>query len=158
MGAIEEARYCEETGAPLNDAARRIVELATQVTPVQSRSEEDTTSGEDVLAGIPSVELAHGKWKYVAIDISSRGGGTKRVVRSIANIKFHAQTFESTMNRLRPLGIEGRVVGGGRIEFYPETKTVSIYGYSKTFGRAPGLNENSAKIIEGAFPDYNVQW
>lgn len=38
MGAIEEARYCEETGAPLNDAARRIVELATQVTPVQSRT------------------------------------------------------------------------------------------------------------------------
>eukprot|EP00959_Pyramimonas_sp_CCMP1952_P017915 380174-Pyramimonas_sp.AAC.1 len=34
------------------------------------------------------------------------------------------------MESLRPLGISGKVIGGGRIEYYPDKKSISIYGYA----------------------------
>ena len=52
----------------------------------------------------------------------------QRIVRSIAGLKFHGQTYESTLEALRPQGIHGTVIGGGRIEYDPEKKTISIYG------------------------------
>ena len=50
------------------------------------------------------------------------------------------------------------VVGGGRIERDDEAKTMSVYGYSKTFGRCPGCNERTAIILREAFPEYETTW
>ena len=69
--------------------------------------------------------------------------------------------YQAAMDKLERQGlnqVEGHVIGGGRIEYYPKKKTVSIYGYSKTFGRAKGCNERSAEIVRRSFPDYNVTW
>ena len=55
-------------------------------------------------------------------------------------------------------GAKGRVIGGGRIVYDPSARTVSVYGYSKTFGRAKGCNEHSAGLIEAAMPDCTVSW
>ena len=68
-------------------------------------------------------------------------------------------------------GVRGRVVGGGRItykramaakakEAKPSSKcaTVSVYGYSKTFGRKEGCNERSAAIVRAAMPAAKVTW
>ena len=41
------------------------------------------------------------------------------------------------MRELAPLGLAGKVIGGGRIEFEPKKRLVNIFGYSKTFGRCP---------------------
>ena len=39
-----------------------------------------------------------------------------------------------------------------------EAKTMSVYGYSKTFGRCPGCNERTAIILREAFPEYETTW
>ena len=67
--------------------------------------------------------------------------------------------YDHAMHALRPLGISGKVVGGGRIAYNPGARTVEVYGYSKSFGRAVGCNERSAEIIRRNFPDdYKVTW
>ena len=35
---------------------------------------------------------------------------------------------------------------------------MSVYGYSKTFGRCPGCNERTAIILREAFPEYETTW
>ena len=37
-------------------------------------------------------------------------------------------------------------------------KAVSVYGYSKTFGRSAGCNEHSAALIGEALPECKVTW
>ena len=49
-------------------------------------------------------------------------------------------------------------VGGGRIKRDDASKTISVYGYSKTFGRSPGCNEATAEMIRAALPGYRVDW
>ena len=57
-------------------------------------------------------------------------------------------------------GIRGKVIGGGRIEYCParQPPTVSIYGYSKTFGRSEGCNKLSASLVSAAMPAAKVSW
>jgi len=52
----------------------------------------------------------------------------QRVVRSVAQMPFHGNVYEAAMAPLRASGIDGRVIGGGRIEYYPEHKSISVYG------------------------------
>lgn len=101
--------------------------------------------------------LTQGKWKYVAIDIYF-GGDSKRIVRSYAGLSYHPENYDRAMRILAPQGIRGSVVGGGRILYEPTKQEVKVYGYSKSFGRAPGCNERSAELIREAFPDYDVTW
>ena len=143
--------FDDETGAPLNEAARRIVEEA------KAGASAAAAAGQSVLEGVPDVEIAPGKWKYVQIKLFS-GGESKLVVRNTANLGYHPEMYDHAMHKLRPLGIEGEVIGGGRIRYSVEEKAIDIYGYSKTFGRAPGCNEKSAEICRAAYPDYKVTW
>ena len=68
---------------------------------------------------------------------------------------------------IRPAGLNGSVVGGGRIECSGGgggggggggNCMVNIYGYSKTFGRAAGCNEASCAIGKEAYPEWRVSW
>ena len=75
-------------------------------------------------------------------------------------MSYHPEVYELLMNELcrtHP-SVRGRVVGGGRIKYDAQARTVSIYGYSKSFGRAPGCNERSAKMVSKAMPDAKVEW
>lgn len=50
-----------------------------------------------------------------------------------------------------------QVLGGGRIEHYPEQQVVSVYGYSAAFG--PAVHEVAAGLIQKAYPFYNgITW
>ena len=62
------------------------------------------------------------------------------------------------MKPLKKQGIQGSVVGGGRIIRDDKSLTMSVFGYSKTFGRSPGCNEASAEILRAEFPEYSVTW
>jgi len=115
----------------------------------------------EVLDKIPAVEIAEGKWKYVQIELTAPGEPPKLVVRNTAGLPYHPDMYYAAMDKLEKEGlgqVKGRVIGGGRIEYYPEQKTVSIYGYSKTFGRVKGCNQKSAEIVELAYPDHKVSW
>merc|ERR1712008_59302 len=96
--------------------------------------------------------------KFVTVDLQAADGATKRVVRSYLGLKYHAQNYERLMAQVRPLGISGRVVGGGRISMAAASKTISVYGYSKTYGRAPGCNEATATLLQKVLPDWAISW
>ena len=118
-------------------------------------------AGKGVLHSVPEVDIAEGKWKYVQIELTAPGEEPKLVVRNTAGLAYHPDMYEAAMDALERQGLKqvrGRVIGGGRIEFYPKEKTCSIYGYSKTFGRAKGCNKKSAEIVEAAYPDHKVTW
>uniref|UniRef100_A0A7S3K3L8 14 kDa phosphohistidine phosphatase n=1 Tax=Aureoumbra lagunensis TaxID=44058 RepID=A0A7S3K3L8_9STRA len=151
------AKFDEETGAPLNDAARAIL--------VRHRHDADAVassgSREDVVAvfdRLPEIDIAEGVWKYVLLEIEV-DGRRRHIVRALSGLHYHAEIYELTAAQLRPLGIKCRVVGGGRINKNSSTKTIDVYGYSKTFGRAPGCNQHAADIIRHSIPsDFDVSW
>ena len=107
---------------------------------------------------VPVSIHAKGKFKYVLIDVS--GGATKQhLVRSIADVMYHANVYETTVRKeLTPRGLRGSVLGGGRLVHDPARKTLDIYGYSMTFGRCEKCNQETAHMLEKAYPDYKVTW
>ena len=145
------ARFDDVTGAPLNQAAKDILARHDEGVSGSSAGAEATF---DRLA---SVDIAPGTWKYVLLECEL-GGRTRQIVRALEGLKFHAENYDVTASILKPLGIHIRVVGGGRIKRDDKNKTISVYGYSKTFGRAAGCNERSAAMIREALPAYAVDW
>ena len=86
-----------------------------------------------------------------------------QVVRNTRGLPYHPDMYNHAMDQLERQGlgedkVKGRVIGGGRIEFYPDEGTCFVYGYSKSFGRAPGCNAKSAELVEKAYPDLKVTW
>lgn len=160
-GGGGEARFDDETGAPLTEEAARLVARATSVGSKAGGATSGPAATGQTLASVESVSIAPGKWKYVQIELCDHDGATKRVVRSFAGRKFHADMYEKAMEELQPLGIlglRGTVIGGGRIEYDTDANEVSVYGYSKTFGRAAGCNKKSAELITQALPECKVTW
>jgi len=155
-GADETPLYDEETGAPLNEAARQLVAMSKEGAAVSARQ---AATDEGPLAAIAAGNVADGKWKYVQVRLTVEGH-SKLVVRSFKNHKFHAEMYQVLMKEVKKKNpsIQGDVIGGGRIVKDSKQKSISIYGYSKTFGRCEGCNEKSAEIISLAFPDYSVTW
>ena len=159
-----EGRFDEETGAPLTEEAAQLVAKATAAGTFHDTAGPGGAAGaaaargQEKLASVAPVAIAPGKWKYVQIELRGSDGATKRIVRSFAGRKFHADMFEKAMQELEPLGLRGGVIGGGRIEYDTTAKTVNVYGYSKTFGRAAGCNELSASLISQTMPECKVTW
>ena len=54
-------------------------------------------------------------------------------------------------------GLSGQVIGGGRITCDHERRVVSVFGYSRTFGRAAGCNKRTAGLISTHLR-YKVAW
>lgn len=104
------------------------------------------------------VEVAEGTWKFVLVELTAPGGEQRCVVRSYARLRFHAENYDRLMEGLRPLGIGGKVLGGGRIIKDSEKQTLSVYGYSKTYGRSKGCNQATADILQRANPGWAVTW
>lgn len=173
MGEEDAPKYDDETGVPLNDAARRVVEAATRH---PSAPAADGASAPSSLDGVPEVVIAEGKWKYVQIRLypldAEDGEYHKRVVRNASGLSYHADMYSDAMYKLESEGVRvsGKVVGGGRIVLDSKAKRVSVYGYSKTFGHNPskrdadgrtvfkGCNETTAEIIRRNYPGFTVDW
>ena len=138
----EKARFSDETGEALN---------------------EDELSSS--LKWIETVKITPGRHKYVLIDVYNERNERKLIVRSYANCGYHADNYRVGMRELRDDshfsasgGVRGRVIGGGRIEYDPESKSVNVYGYSMTFGRTPGCNKKTMEIIQREMGLVHAQW
>ena len=97
-------------------------QLVARATSHGAKATGDAVGGATAAPGqnlttVASVEIAPGKWKYVQIELRD-GEATKRIVRSFAGRKFHADMFEKAMQDLEPLGLQGVVIGGGSSNFY----------------------------------------
>ena len=111
----------------------------------------------EAFEALPAVSVAPGTWKFVLLEIAL-DGRRRELVRALEGLRFHAENYDVVAASLRPLGIQVRVVGGGRARRDDAARTISIYGYSKTFGRSPGCNERTAAIVRGELPGYQVDW
>ena len=145
------AKFDDVTGAPLNDAARSILQRHAATAPAPG------AGAAEAFDSLVDVVVAAGTWKFVLLECEL-DGRRKRIVRALQGLKYHAENYDVTAAPLKALGVHVRVVGGGRIKRDDATKTISVYGYSKTFGRSPGCNEATAEMIRAALPGYRVDW
>ena len=84
-----------------------------------------------------------GTFKYIQIHIGSKkdpSAEKKVLIRGTKAFKYHKDILKQWVTKeLQGNGqqdnFEYACPGGGRIKHTPETKTLFIYGYSKTFGR-----------------------
>ncbi|KAJ1449564.1 Janus/Ocnus family-domain-containing protein [Pelagophyceae sp. CCMP2097] len=150
-----EASFDESTGAPLNEAARSM--LRRHAAAAAAPAAESSAVAAAAFDRVPAVEVAEGVWKFVLLEIEL-GGRRRHIVRAIGGVKFHAAVFDRTAALLKPLGARCTVLGGGRIRRNAEKRHVEVYGYSKTFGRAPGANERTAALIAEHLAGYTVEW
>lgn len=87
------------------------------------------------------------------------GAPPQHLLRSISGVEFHADVYEEAVaDELKPLGLGGYVLGGGRLVHAPAAKTLDVYGYSKTFGRCGSCNEEAAAMLRHKYPEYKVTW
>jgi phosphohistidine phosphatase len=109
----------------------------------------------------PAHGFLHPIVRFVQIRLTIVGAGEKLIVRSMEGPAFHAEIFSAAMKCVRNKhggSVKGSVVGGGRIEYDTQRKFVKVFGYSKTFGRAPGCNRTSAELIRIALPGLEVDY
>lgn len=101
----------------------------------------------------------NGKFKYVLIKIytDDEGLNCKNIVRGYGWAGYHADIYDDTSERLSGLGIHTECLGGGRILHNPDTKTVTVFGYSMGFGKAD--HSISTELIKKRYPSYdNITW
>jgi phosphohistidine phosphatase len=106
------------------------------------------------------VSIAAGVFKYVLLRLSSPDAGGAAPPRSKLLVWGHpaADYHNALVQRAKAVaaraggGLRVDVLGGGRIEHYPEEKVISVYGYSAAFGPAP--HEVSAALLRRWHPHY----
>lgn len=110
---------------------------------------------------IPTVEIAPGAHKYVQMTAQTPTSPpqTRTFVISKRGAHYHANVAEPFSYRLEEAGYSDiRVKGGGRINYVPNERRISIFGYSYGFGLAD--HALSKKIVQedGRFADCAIVW
>ena len=101
---------------------------------------------------VPDVDIAEaGCFKYILIEVRERGataiGATKLIVRGNASCAYHGNVERTRRERDERISLadvldlveeqidEKKLLldckGGGRIRVDPQTRTISVYGYSQ---------------------------
>jgi len=112
---------------------------------------------EDILKSIQQVAIdSEGKvFKYILIEAKLRTE-RRKYVRGFERHDYHADIFdefEAAVKKLLPRG-SIKCLGGGRID--NKKDSILIYGYSQGYGRAK--HEDTAELVQSAFPDKKVTW
>ena len=119
---------------------------------------------------LPQVSIASGKFKYVLLRVREAGAAatagagaaaapaaprSKLLVWGHPAAEYHNHIYQRAKAAAARLGgLEVDVLGGGRIEHYPDQRVISVYGYSAAFGPAP--HEVSAALLRRWFPLYGA--
>ena len=115
------AKFDDATGAPLNDAARSILQRHAATAPAPG------AGAAEAFDSLVDVVVAAGTWKFVQLECEL-DGRRKRIVRALQGLKYHAENYDVTAAPLKALGVHVRVVGGGRIKRDDAAKTISVTG------------------------------
>ena len=113
------AKFDDVTGAPLNDAARSILQRHAATAPAPG------AGAAEAFDALVDVVVAAGTWKFVQLECEL-DGRRKRIVRALQGLKYHAENYDVTAAPLKALGIHVRVVGGGRIKRDDAAKAISV--------------------------------
>ena len=108
---------------------------------LQARLREDGNEGNDDLPidsgiRIPNVSIDAGAHKYVLINaLLPSGEERQHFVVSRRGAQYHRNAAEPFVEALERSGYSSiNILGGGRIAFDEEKKTIHIFGYSYGFG------------------------
>mmetsp|Transcript_11285 Transcript_11285/g.12798 ORF Transcript_11285/g.12798 Transcript_11285/m.12798 type:complete len:332 (+) Transcript_11285:186-1181(+) len=109
-----------------------------------------------------------GSYKYVLVQATDYNGETTLMVQGcpvdLGTKCKHPVAAKLIEASLKQYGLAMQVVGGGRITRHGLKKAkrkdglISIFGYSKSFGRCDDCNERACALIAAAYPDYVVRW
>lgn len=111
---------------------------------------------------VPQVDIDQGVFKYVLLRLtdSRDSSRSKLLVRGSCAAAYHNHILQHTKAQLQGLDPEGalqlQVLGGGRIEHYPQQQVASVYGYSAAFG--PAVHEVAAGLMKKWMPFTNISW
>ncbi|TNV75190.1 hypothetical protein FGO68_gene12392 [Halteria grandinella] len=105
-----------------------------------------------------------GTFKYIQIHVGSKKDPSSEkqiLIRGFKAFKYHKGIYQNWVQKELEAfhqqdNFEHTCPGGGRIKVTPETKTIFIYGYSKTFGRVS--HQVTQDILQAAYPEYNISW
>lgn len=159
MSAEEEKPlFSDSTGEALNASAWNLVREATASATNLNAENDDMNDDPASMRWIEPVQMTPGKHKYVLMKVYDEENGEKKfLVRSYARCSYHAENFREAVSELRKdermATLKAHVIGGGRIEYDEEKKSVFVYGYSMTFGRTPGCNKKTMEIIRKRFAE-----
>jgi phosphohistidine phosphatase len=103
------------------------------------------------------VQVDPGVAKYVLMRLrDQRCGRSKLLVWAATAAAYHNHIYQHAKGEVRRLCPSGMlqldVLGGGRIEHYPDQGVLSVYGYSAAFGPAP--HELAAAVLRQWYPFY----
>jgi phosphohistidine phosphatase len=105
------------------------------------------------------VEIDQGVFKYVLLRLTDASSGrSKLLVRGSTGAAYHNHILQHAKAALpsqvggeaAAASLDVQVLGGGRIEHYPEQRTISVYGYSAAFG--PAVHEVTAGLVRKWHP------
>ena len=150
--------FSDATGEALNASAWNLVREATALDTNVSADDDTNDDDPASMRWIETVEMTPGRHKYVLMKVYNEETNEKKfLVRSYARCSYHAENFREAVRELRKdermATLKAHVIGGGRIEYDKEKKSVFVYGYSMTFGRTPGCNKKTMEIIRKRFAE-----
>eukprot|EP00977_Amphora_coffeiformis_P013568 scaffold3586_cov164-Amphora_coffeaeformis.AAC.19 len=139
---------------------------ATHTTNEEDRQEAEKLKARlrtNVGAGVATrkvdpVQIAVGAHKYVLIQ-AEQDGKTEYFVTSKRGAHYHRNAAEPLIFELEQAGYyDIEVTGGGRINLDETYKTISIFGYSYSFGLANHEISKEVILSDPRYKDYEVTW
>jgi phosphohistidine phosphatase len=130
---------------------------AAQLKERMAATASNTTAATKSLDLIPSVQITHDStYKYVLIHASDHASDTEKTLVRGFDVPYHADVATPTIEELENCGFAVTVLGGGRISHSSTERTISIYGFSYSFG----LPDHSitADLCRATFPGYECSW
>jgi len=107
---------------------------------------------------VDPVQIAAGAHKYVLIR-AEQDGNTEYFVTNKRGAHYHRNAAEPLIFELEQAGYyDIEVTGGGRINLDETYKTISIFGYSYSFGLANHQISKEVILSDPRYQDYEVTW
>ena len=107
---------------------------------------------------VQSVSIADGAHKYVLIAAREPGRTElSHFVTSRRGARFHRNAAEPFVYKLEQSGYEDiEIVGGGRIYLDEDSRKISIFGFSYTFGQADHQRSKQVVLADERFKGFDV--
>mmetsp|Transcript_38598 Transcript_38598/g.70194 ORF Transcript_38598/g.70194 Transcript_38598/m.70194 type:complete len:216 (-) Transcript_38598:175-822(-) len=109
---------------------------------------------------LPSVVIDNGRFKYVLLRVTAVDGALKHLVIGTDGAAYHKDVARPWVAQCLREGLQVEVLGGGRIEHQPDSKTVLIYGFSYGFPWTKDAGHAiTAQVCEEFFgAEYKITW
>lgn len=114
------------------------------------------TAASKVMDSVPNVDISgDGKYKYILVNvIDPKSNQSKLIVRGFSDCQYHDNIFQKIKPTLEEKGLKAEVLGGGKIVFESDKKSINVFGESTAFG--PADHQKSVSILEKIYPDFKV--